>query len=79
MDQLQERRTQLLQKYLSVKEYLVKRGDTFTSIGLANNISTKLIKLANPYTGDVLMEDEILLLPSGLKDTRGMSVEVSDK
>jgi hypothetical protein len=34
---------------------------------MTHNITTKLIKLANPHVGDVLIENEILLLPSRFK------------
>jgi len=43
----------------------VKKGDTLTSVGLANKTSVKLIKLANPHVSEVIFEGDILLLPFG--------------
>ena len=50
-----------------VKEYEVQRGDTLTSVAFAHNLSSKLLRVANPYVSDVLIEKDILLLPFGAK------------
>lgn len=68
MEHLTEQKKRLLRCFEKVTEYVVQKGDTLTSVALTHNISSKLVRVANPHVSDVLIENDILLLPLGHMD-----------
>jgi LysM repeat protein len=63
MASIQQLKDELLLSFEVVKEYEVKKGDTLNAIGVANKLSVKLIRIANPRISDVVFPGDILLLP----------------
>ena len=71
-----ELKRQLLLSFDQVKEYEVQRGDTLTSVAFAHNLSSKLLRVANPHVSDVLIEKDILMLPFCLKRNKTLNYEM---